>query len=163
MTNPLDLLRRRRASRRASAGDEYWRLIAETVAGMHKTEKAAANAAELLDAAAGELRLDVDTVEQHVAGVRELRDLQAAGDADAVVARLKTRQQEISEQEQAEDAAWSAAAEARRLRGNELVEARHRLTREFEENSARRRRVEALRQQLEAAGAPATVIGGGLR
>lgn len=154
--NPLDLLRRRRDDRRTDAAAAFWRLIVETAAGMHTNEAAAAGAAERLDALAHELRIDVEAVEAHVATVRELR---ALGDVEAAQATLRQDAEAAHERLQQEAREWERATAARRTRGEALHAAWQAAIGRVQSNSTARQRAAELRAALEAAGAPATIVG----
>lgn len=77
ITNPIDLLKSRRRDRAADAARAYWNNLDKLAAGT-LSERAGEIAVEQLDAQAAELGKTPDEVEQDMASVRELRQLDGA-------------------------------------------------------------------------------------
>lgn len=77
ITNPIDLLKSRRRDRAADAARAYWTNLDKLAAGT-LSERAAEVAVEQLDAQAAELGKNPDEVEQDMARMRELRQLDGA-------------------------------------------------------------------------------------
>lgn len=77
ITNPIDLLKNRRRDRAADAVRAYWHNLDQLAAGT-LNDRAADAAVEQLDAQAAELGKTPDEVEQDMARMRELRQLDGA-------------------------------------------------------------------------------------